>query len=214
METLLDLDEDIDPREMSGHRISVFVQFLGLVSAVSGFSGCSLTGSRNDGSATRPSVHSGDSTTIGARPICGASTPLRASIEGLPGARVGPLLFFALGKGPRAETAYVPGYPTKVRLRLTEELGSSLALQGWRCADEKPLRFWYREDLPFVDVPVSRKALETTGDLVASLEPHDRPIDYTGYMLFTSTGKWDIAVLSRGRAIGHVVIRVVAGELD
>jgi hypothetical protein len=33
-------------------------------------------------------------------------------------------------------------------------------------------------------------------------------------MLFTSTGTWDDAVLSDGRVIGHVVIEVVAGELD
>jgi hypothetical protein len=32
-------------------------------------------------------------------------------------------------------------------------------------------------------------------------------------MLFTSTGTWDVAVLSDDRAIGHVVIEVVA-ELD
>jgi hypothetical protein len=97
---------------------------------------------------------------------------------------------------------------------LTEGVESSLALQGWRCPDGKPLRFWYREGLPFTEVPVSRKALETTGDLVAPLEPHNRSIDYTGYMLFTSTGTWDVAVLSGARAIGHVVIDVVAGLPD
>lgn len=156
------------------------------------------------------------STTSSARPLCGPPSPLRpeSSIESEPAARVGQLLFLALGSGPRAETAYIPGYPTKELLHLTEGLESPLALQGWRCSDGRPLRFWYREGLPFAEVPVSRKALETTGDLIAPLEPHDRSIDYTGYMLFTSTGTWDVAVLSGDRVIGHVVIEVVAGELD
>jgi len=101
-----------------------------------------------------------------------------------------------------------------VLLHLAERLESPLSLQGWRCPDGKPLRFWYREGLPFAEVPVSRKALETTGDLIAPLEPHDRSIDYTGYMLLTSTGTWDVAVFSNGRAIGHVVIEVVPGLLD
>jgi hypothetical protein len=195
-------------------RIILWFQLASLAAAGYVFSGCSLagSGSETDGSETRGVVPTVSSVTETARPTCGRPSLLKReeSIESEPAARVGPLLF-VLGGGPRAETAYLRGYPTKELLHLTEGVESPLSLQGWRCPDEKPLRFWYREGPPFAEVPVPRNALETTGDLIARLEPHDRSIDYTGYMLFTSTGIWDIAVLSEGRVTGHVVIKVIAG---
>lgn len=200
-------------------RRRISICFLALATAGYVLSGCTLAGSGSEtgGSETRrvaPTGAAGPTET--ARPVCGPPSLLSAeeSVESEPAARVGELLFFAFGSGPRAQTAYIPGYPTKVLLHLTEGLESPLSLQGWRCPNGRPLRFWYREGLPFTDVPVSRRALETTGDLIAPLEPYTRSVDYTGYMLFTSRGTWDVAVLSHGRAIGHVVIEVVAGLLD
>ena len=123
---------------------------------------------------------------------------------------MGPLWVLRMASEGPAVLPFLPGYPTKVRVYLTERPRTRLTLRGWRCRDQTPLRFWYRDRLPFASVPVSRRALETTGDLVAAFPARSVPADYTGYMLFSSAGRWNVQVRGGARVLGNVVLELAS----
>ena len=59
---------------------------------------------------------------------------------------------------------YQPGYPVKVIIHRVATLDAPLSLRGWRCVDQRPLRFWYRDtDLP-IGIPASDHDLRRIGD--------------------------------------------------
>jgi hypothetical protein len=155
------------------------------------------------------------------KPIdCGAVTSLtmNAAVGGVPtpGVLLGPLFFDAFEK--RADSAAVlsdfsPGYPYKVLIQPVEAFSTPVQVQGWSCSNGSGLRFWYHEGPPFATVPVTAQQLAFTGDLVASLGPTLSSLSgtlagFTGYMMFTATGKWKISVSKDGRNLGSAIFLV------
>ncbi len=146
-----------------------------------------------------------------ARP-CGKPTQLEQVSQGY-GVPAGPLWFFpAVGKRQTTgQIRFVPGVPTKIPIEPKTLLQSSVSLRGWRCSDGKPLRFWYKAGLPFAPIP-NAAALEKSGDVLATLEPSGSrdgvPVGYTGYLLFTSSGKWNVSVSQQGHPDADVVFDV------
>ncbi len=151
---------------------------------------------------------------------CGDPTPL---VKFGPGyaAPAGPLLFAE----PPGD--FRPGVPRKVPIQPRVALETPVTLQGWRCSDGHPLRFWYRQrGDPYWELQHG-KTLETLGDVIATLEPagvseasevvdasgevHKRfagPIGYGGYLLFTCPGKWKVSVVQQKQLLGSVVFLV------
>lgn len=118
-----------------------------------------------------------------------------------PWAMAGPFRFATYDVHPR---------PSKVVIRPEKPLVTAVTLRGWRCSDGHPLRFWYRTTGGYPSV-VDARAMETVGDLAATLEPagHDSiPIDYGGYMLFTTPGKWKVSVFQGDQLVASVVFLV------
>lgn len=117
------------------------------------------------------------------------------------GVRIGTLFFagFDTSAGQAVITDFNPGHPTKMVIEPTEPLSAALRLEGFRCSDSQRLRFEYGSswNKPVVAL------------LPASLDSNGRPLAYTGYMLFTSPGKWLISVSRKnGHLIGSVVFLV------
>ncbi len=101
------------------------------------------------------------------------------------------------------------GYPTKVAIHAS----GATTLAGRRCADGRPLRFWYREGTPplgALPAPISK--LETTGDLLAQFQPDSSAAEsYTGYILFPSGGDYLLTTGppgSSGDLLLQAVVRV------
>lgn len=146
---------------------------------------------------------------------CGEPVPLVGLGSGKV-AKIGPLLFLAFTNDQQQAQLpdYQPGVPTKVPIRPEEPLTAPVTLTGARCTDGHPLRFWYRGPLPW-SPPVSTTVLDATGDLMAQLEPQaatssGTPVAYSGYMLFTETGKWLITVHRDRLVMGSEVFQVGA----
>jgi hypothetical protein len=106
----------------------------------------------------------------------------------------------------RSSADFQPGYPTKVAIHATD----SATLSGRRCADGTPLRFWYREGTPPLGaLPASVSKLETTGDLVAQLQPDSSPDEsYAGYILFPEAGDYLLTTGAPGSS-GDLVLQAV-----
>lgn len=160
---------------------------------------------------------------------CGDPTPVVKLGSGY-AAPAGPLLFAGRFRGGRAEiTDFKPG-PYKVPIHPQTALEAPVTMQGWRCSDGHPLRFWYKDrGDPFWEI--QHESLETVGDLIATLEPagvsaSDQVVDplgevhtrlggirigYGGYILFTSPGTWKVSVLQQGHVLGSVVFLVTEG---
>ncbi|MDQ6709219.1 MAG: hypothetical protein M3Z11_01540 [Candidatus Dormibacteraeota bacterium] len=117
------------------------------------------------------------------------------------GVRVGPLFFS--GFDPATRQAVIPDfdpkYPTKMVIQPTAPLKEPLKLQGWRCGNGERLRFEYGASW---NVPVAK--LEPAG-----AADNGTPVGYTGYMLFTAAGTWEIAVSgSQNQVVGSAVFLV------
>lgn len=148
---------------------------------------------------------------------CGQPSPL-VDLPGDPTmnvARAGPVAFrdFHRDEQVAAIADYVPGYPTKVLILPFTSLRAAVTLQGWRCADGQPLRFWYEGGVPLTSLPASEATMTRTGDLLATLPPQLTPsmggrMSYPGYMLFTSPGTWKVVVRQDGKLLGSVVFLV------
>jgi len=112
----------------------------------------------------------------------------------------------------RSNTDFQAGYPTKVPIHATDPV----SLEGRRCGDGQPLRFWYHEgNPPLGALPASISKLETTGDLVAQFQPDSSPAEsYTGYILFPTAGDYLLATGppgSSGDLLVQAVVRVGSG---
>lgn len=119
--------------------------------------------------------------------------------------------------------AFQPGRGgAKVLIDTAEPLDMQVSLRGWRCSDGHPLRFMYRNVRPLTFPNV--QAMESAGDFVATLEPRgDRRLPVpcsalafnrcwidigSGYMLFTTPGKWTVSVFKGDELIASVVFLV------
>ena len=81
-----------------------------------------------------------------------------------------------------------------------------VVLQGWRCSDGRPLRFWFSNaQLPFRGrgsveqlATVGRKHLTLRIDRLRRMQ-HSFLV---GYLLFSSSGKWVVEARGGGRVLG------------
>lgn len=135
------------------------------------------------------------------------------------GAVAGPLFFSAFSPGQTTAVLkdFASGYPYKVLVQPMQPLSKTVKLMGWNCSTNKPLRFWYRDGLPFAHVPAGPAEFAVAGDLVATFSPSSgdssgQPSGYTGYMLFTQPGQWKVSVEESGTMIGSAVFLVKASS--
>jgi hypothetical protein len=102
---------------------------------------------------------------------------------------------------------YDPGYPTKVVVMARMRLEHPIAIQGWSCATGARLRFWYRESLPFANLPVRAEELRAKGSLRVTFGPWPRRASRGGYFMFWRAGSWKVVAYDGRRTIGSAVIR-------
>lgn len=131
------------------------------------------------------------------------------------GAVAGPLFFSAFKPGQSAAVLsdYVPGFPYKVLAQPMRPLSKPVNLRGSNCLTGEPLRFWYRDGVPFAHLPAPQAEFAVAGDLVATLSPipsdtSGEPSGHTGYMLFSGPGQWKVSVEESGTVAGSVVFLV------
>lgn len=138
---------------------------------------------------------------------CGGPTPLVPDPLGEQGNGVllGPLFFRDWGpEETRAvDTRFMPGYPTKVLILGRGSSAAPVTLEGWRCVTGQRLRFQYAGGVP--DPPLSAAEFASFGDPAPVLASNGT---YTGYMLFTASGKWKIVVSQNGKVLGTAIFQV------
>jgi hypothetical protein len=138
---------------------------------------------------------------------CGGPTSLVPDPLGEPGngVHLGPLFFRDWGPDETraVDTRFSPGYPTKVLILGRGSLAAPVTLEGWRCATGQRLRFWYAGGFP--DPPLSAAEFASLGDPAPVLASNGT---YTGYMLFTASGTWKIAVSQNGKVLGTAIFQV------
>ncbi len=135
-----------------------------------------------------------------AHPTAIAATYAPVQVGSPAAPRVGPITFHPY--------PYQPPDPTKVLIHRAGMFKGSLSLTGYNCRDGRVLRFWYR-NIPALPVPLDRRPNE--GDRVAVLRFYPSPVtDYTGYMLFTEAGRWNVVVSKGAALIGNIVITVAS----
>jgi hypothetical protein len=100
-----------------------------------------------------------------------------------------------------------PGYPTKAVVVAQRPIRDRVVLRGWDCASGSRLRFWYRDGLPFTDLPVPAASLRATGSLSAAFGPWPARGMHGGYLMFWHSGGWKITVYEHGRLIGSAIVR-------
>jgi hypothetical protein len=124
--------------------------------------------------------------------------------------RLGPL---TLQAGYRGD--FQLGYPYKVGITRYDMSQRTIELRGWRCADDRPLHFYYRDlrYFPLPQPPFTRRQLRHLGDRVGRLRWYEAPegqpaLIYAGYMLFWDHGDWKLEARSRGKVLGQLVLRL------
>lgn len=139
---------------------------------------------------------------------CGGPTPLVPDPLGEQGNGVllGPLFFrdWAPDETRAVIPTFTPGYPTKVLILGRGSSAAPVTLEGWRCATGQRLRFWYDGGV-LPAPPLSAAAFASLGDPAPVLVANGA---YTGYMLFTASGRWKIAVSQNGKALGTAIFQV------
>ena len=103
-----------------------------------------------------------------------------------------------------------PGYPTKMVVMAQARLHKPVVLRGWSCADGTPLRFWYRDGLPFAQLPVAADELRRTGSLRARFGPWPARGMHGGYLMLWRQGRWKIEAYRDGRRVGTAIVRTSA----
>ena|GEM_PF-3936775 len=118
----------------------------------------------------------------------GRTLPERGHDYDLP--RLGPL---SLQAGFRGD--FVHGYPYKVGITRHDMSQRTIVVRGWRCADGRPLHFFYRDlrYFPLPKPPLTTRQLQRLGDSAARLPWYQAPpgqsaLGYSGYMLSGRTG--------------------------
>jgi hypothetical protein len=131
---------------------------------------------------------------------CGRATPIDRSAP--------------LGRAvPLARTLWLAvypfsaGYPTKTIVMAQHSFSGRIVLLGRSCDDGRRLRFWYRDHLPFAQVPVSPGALRRTGSFTAAFGPWPKQTMRGGYFMFWRSGLWRIVGYRNGRPIGTAIVR-------
>ena len=138
----------------------------------------------------------------------GRALPERGHAYDLP--RLGPLTLQAVFRGD-----FVRGYPYKVGITRHDTSQQTIVVRGSRCADGRPLRFFYR-DLRYFSLPrppLSTRQLQRLGDPSARLRWYQAPegqsaLGYSGYMLFWAHGDWKLQALKDDRVVGQLVLRI------
>ena len=102
---------------------------------------------------------------------------------------------------------FAAGYPTKTIVTAQRSFSGLIMLRGWSCDDGRRLGFWYRDRLPFAQVPVSALALRTRGSVATTFGPWGKQTMRGGYFMFWRTGRWKIVAYRNGRRIGSVIVR-------
>ncbi|HZM81837.1 MAG TPA: hypothetical protein VFC19_39450 [Candidatus Limnocylindrales bacterium] len=127
-----------------------------------------------------------------ARPTDTTRVGRRAPADGLfGGPTVGPLSFYV--------SDYADGYLTKVVIHPQKQPSEPITLTGSRCRDGLPLLFWFEDGVP---------PGPTAGDDYAILEPVGAGVSYTGYMLFTAQGRWQVTATQGGAELGVLLVEV------
>lgn len=103
----------------------------------------------------------------------------------------------ALGRvGWVSDTPYQHGRPTKAVIEANRSSTvTRVVLTGMRCSDGQQLRFWFGDRRrSSVRVPLA--------------ELRRRNVVMTGYLLFTSPGRWRVTARSGAHTLGSVVFSV------
>ena len=107
---------------------------------------------------------------------------------------------------------YMSGSPTKTIVMAQGRLVKPVVLRGWSCSSGSPLRFWYREGLPFAQLPVTAAALRRTGSFSPKFGPWPaRRAMRGGYLMFWTTGLWKVVAYQDGRQVGTAILAVGSG---
>jgi hypothetical protein len=172
--------------------------FLSLVACTGGNSGPSSSLPSTSGAFTR-------------QPDCGAVSKLAHDPGGQgSGLRVGPLWLrgFIHESGP-AVILLQPWYPTKVLIAHGRIPNSSVELRGISCSTGQALHFCYGD--PCISelggTSTDPATLAAAGVAVQTV-PLGVPGDYTGYMLFTAPGTYQISATRDGQPVGEVIVMV------
>jgi hypothetical protein len=131
-----------------------------------------------------------------------------------PGYRLGPVMLAGFSVEGSPSSPRPIGAPTKVLIHPVEKIDQPITLAGTRCSDGQPLRFWYRGGTPFTlgpgSTPVPEAVLATTGDSSVEVKSGGggAGADYTGYMLFPTTGTYRVRAQSAGHDLDEVIVSV------
>ena len=124
--------------------------------------------------------------------------------------KLGPL---SLQAGFRGD--FVRGYPYKVGITRHDTSQRTIAVRGSRCADGRPLHFFYRDlrYFPLPKPPLTTGELQRLGDSAAWLHWYQAPpgqsaLGYSGYMLFWAHGDWKLQMLEDDRVVDELVLRI------
>jgi hypothetical protein len=145
------------------------------------------------------------------QPHCGAVSELAQEPGGQgSGLRVGPLWLrgFIHESGP-AIINLQPWYPTKVLIAHRRIPHSSVELRGFGCSTGQALHFCYGDPCvgELSGTSTNPATLAAAGVTVQPV-PLGVPGDYTGYMLFTAPGTYQISATRDGQPVGEVIVLV------
>lgn len=117
---------------------------------------------------------------------------------------------------------FLPGRPLKTYVGTVKQLVTPLILRGWRCGDGFPMRFFFGNELHIdgvqpQDTPDSRRfsvaSLERAGHPSAYFKPYpgNKHVNYGGYFIFPTAGKYLLRLYARNSEIASVVIDTSEG---
>lgn len=160
-----------------------------------------------------PTNQSGQGASLDCGPVRGVARRTRVPGVGR-GIELGPLQLDLL--------PFVSGRPTKTLVGTARQLDSSLSLRGWRCRDGVAMRFFYAQNprdnqlriqgVVVGNTPVTRRfsvsALQRAGQSHAYFKPKQgQHVDYLGYFIFPSAGKYLLQLYAGHSEIDSAVIK-------
>jgi hypothetical protein len=151
---------------------------------------------------------------VAARDVCASGPSVLKPDPLFPGslsAQAGPLAFRGGSTSLQNDAVidvFTRGAPTKVLIVPLRPLTTEVWLQGWRCSDHRALYFHYGEGGP--GPHNTTEQLERFGTANPRFGPTTRGVTgdgasgFTGYILFTSPGLWEVDVLDATGRLGYV----------